>query len=172
MSEEITAIIVIEVLGRPAEHVAGAINGLVEKFSAEKEVDIISKKIHESRPAEVPDAKLFVSFAELELKLPGLARLLEVCFAYMPSSVEIVKPAELRTKLNDVNAILNFLLARLHQYDAIAKRLSIENMIMKKKLSELGVQEIDVKKEAEKKNAGKKGSIKNKKSKKPKKSKK
>jgi hypothetical protein len=149
MFDEINSIILIEVLGRPAEHVKEAINGLLEKLSNEKGVKIVSKKIHEPVPAKSHDktSNLFISFMELDLTFQSLARLLEICFAYMPSSVEIVKPAELRIKLNDINVILNFLLSRLHQYDAVAKKLTIENMVMQKKLHELGVSEIDMKKE-------------------------
>lgn len=149
MSEEVSAIIVIEVLGRPAEHVTQAMEGLIVRLGSEKGVTVTNKKIHEPQAAESAP-NLFISFTEVEAQVVSLTRLLELCFTYMPSSVEIVKPAELRFKLNGANAIVNFLLARLHQYDAVAKKLSVENMVMRGKLGELGVKEIDVGKEAAK----------------------
>jgi len=143
MSEEVSAIIIIEVLGRPAEHVKKAINRLIEKLADERGVSVVEKRVHEPRIVEKAET-LFLSFAEIELKVSDISKLFHICFSYLPSSVEIVEPSEIKVKLPHINEVVNFLVTRLHQYDAIAKRLSVENTILHKKLRELGVKEIDI----------------------------
>ncbi len=138
MEFEISAILIIEVLGRPAEHVASALNQLTETIGREQDVQIINKKIYPPKQTEKTQ-DMFLAFAEIELKAKNLARLTELCFAYMPSSIEIIKPYDLKMTLNDANAILNLLTARLHNYDAIAKRLTIENAILQNQLRQAGI---------------------------------
>ena len=56
--------LIIEILGRPAEHVKESLNMLVVKLGSEKGVKIIDKKYHE--PAPVENSKdLFTTFAEV-----------------------------------------------------------------------------------------------------------
>lgn len=133
MESEITAVIIIEVLGRPAEHIANALEQLIERLAKEKDVQVMNKKIFPPKPTE----KMFITFAEAEIKVKDITKLAEICFVFMPSSVEIIEPSDLKLKLSDANALLNFLVARLHNYDAIAKRLSIENMILQNKLKQV-----------------------------------
>lgn len=138
MPDEITAILIIEVLGRPAEHVATALEQLIERLGKEQELQVTNKKIYEPKQTEKTQ-NMFLAFAEIEIKVKNLARLAEICFAYMPSSVEIIQPYDLKMTLNDANAILNLLVARLHGYDSIAKRLTIENAILQNQLRQAGI---------------------------------
>ncbi|MFH1249181.1 MAG: hypothetical protein V1660_03445 [archaeon] len=130
---KINAILILEILGKPPGYLYETLNGLVGKLSNEKDVTLINKKLYDPKPTE----NLFVAFAELEIQVPSLMRLIEICFAYMPSSVEIVEPADLNINLNDANAIINNLMARLHQYDAIAKRITFENNILKNQMQQI-----------------------------------
>lgn len=138
MESEITAILVIEVLGRPAEHVASALEQLVERLGKEPEIQIVNKRFYKPKEAEKTKG-MFFAFVDIEVKTRTISRLAEICFAYMPSSVEIVQPYELKMTLNDANAILNLLVARLHNYDAIAKSLTIENTILQNQLRQAGI---------------------------------
>lgn len=138
MEYKLTAVLVIEMLGRPVEHVASAMEQLVERLGNERECQIEKKKIFE--PKESDKAKgMFLSFAEVEMKVKDISRLSEICFSYMPSSVEIINPYEIKLTLNEANAVLNLLVARLHNYDAIAKRLTIDNTILQNQLRQAGV---------------------------------
>ncbi|MBS3090254.1 hypothetical protein J4433_00610 [Candidatus Pacearchaeota archaeon] len=138
MESEITAVLVIEVLGRPAEHVASALEQLVERLGKESEIQVVNKKFYKPKESEKTKG-MFFAFAEIEIKTSTITRLAEICFSYMPSSVEIVHPYELKMTLNDANAILNLLVARLHNYDAIAKSLTIENTILQNQLRQAGI---------------------------------
>lgn len=138
MEFEINAVLVIEVLGRPPEHIASALSELIERLGKEQDIKVTNKKIYPPKQAEKSES-MFIAFAEVELNAKDLARLAELCFAYMPSSIEIVKPYDLKMTLNDANAILNLLLGRLHNYDAIAKRMIIENTILQNQLKQAGI---------------------------------
>ena len=128
--ENINAIIMLEILGKPAEHITKVLNEIVDKLGEEKELEIVSRKIAEPKPIE---NDLFTSFAEFEIKT-GIEKLISICFSYMPSHVEIISPEELKIKNNDLNMILNELTRRLHQYDELAKGLMIEREILAKKI--------------------------------------
>src|SRR3989344_4953966 len=79
---------ICEILGGPKEHVEETIKVLVQKASELKDVWLIKYKIY---PAEKQD-KLFASFAEIEILFKNQSELLDFCFNFMPSSVEILEP--------------------------------------------------------------------------------
>ena len=133
--EKINANIVIEIMGRPKDNVSTALEGLVAKLGSEKGVKIMEKKIHE--PAPVKESDLFTAFAELSLELDSLDNYFGILFAYMPSHVEIIKPENIKLSSYDFNELSNKLIARLHDYDAMAKRLIGEREIMMKQLEHL-----------------------------------
>ena len=57
---------VIEILGRPPEHVTEAINGIVDKIGTEKGVKILERTCHEPIPVE-GSKNLFTTFADIYL---------------------------------------------------------------------------------------------------------
>lgn len=126
------AVFIIEIAGRPAEHVEETLKKLVEQFKQQKKIEIINTVFHKPEPVET----LFSSFCEIEFLADNLSRILELIFDFMPSSVEIIEPEVLRLNAADANALANDLSNRLHQYDAIAKRLKIEQSIILKKAEE------------------------------------
>ena len=58
-------------------------------------------------------------------------------FGYMPSNIEIISPEKLTLQNIDLNEIGNGLVSRLHNYDAIAKRLVVEKEFLLSKIKEL-----------------------------------
>ena len=131
--KKVKAMIIIEILGKPADYVEQTLHGLIDKLGTEKNVEILSKKFYEPKPAET----LFVAFSEVEIAVPSFFRLLEICFLYMPSSIEVTEPSDLRFNLSDANLLVNGLTTRLHQYDAVAKKITFENNILKNQLQQL-----------------------------------
>ncbi len=115
---------------------------MVAKLAVEKDVQVTDKRFHEPKQTE-KTGDLFVTFAEVEFLTTTLDRLMELCFQYMPSSLEVVEPSEFRFSLNDANAMLNVLLARLHKYDEIAKTMILETQMLQNRLNQsqmIGVQ--------------------------------
>ena len=128
--------IIMEVLGRPPEHIKEAIAALVDKLGSEKGVKIVDKKIHE--PTPVRDSKdLFITFAELSMDIDSLSNLFGIMFAYMPANVEVVSPENFTLSNIELNDLANRLMARLHDYDAITKKFVYERNFLLGKLREV-----------------------------------
>lgn len=128
--------IIIEILGKPANYIEKVINLAVDKLSEEKGVELLGKKVHQSELVKGSESA-FTVFAEAEVLISGMSKLIEIIFDYMPASVEIVEPSNIKFKLEDANALLNDLAMRLHQYDALSKKLRLERELFVKKLQEL-----------------------------------
>lgn len=137
--EKLQAQFIFEVLGRPPENVTDALEMLVKKLDTEKGVHVLERKIHP--PVQVKDAKdLFTSFAEVVLETDSMATLVGISFAFMPSNVELISPENLEIKNEDINQLLSTLVTRLHNYDAITKKMIEDKHILLKKLFEVAPQ--------------------------------
>ncbi|MBU3913538.1 MAG: hypothetical protein KKB21_01345 [Nanoarchaeota archaeon] len=135
MAEKIQAVMIFEILGKPPEYINETLSGIIEKMGGEKGVSITSKKIHEPKPVE--NSEVFTSFAEVEAEVEGLQRLMTILFAYMPAHIEILAPSELRLKNFDFCASCNDILAKLHNYDGVAKTMLYERNNLLNQLNQL-----------------------------------
>ncbi|MBU2497245.1 MAG: hypothetical protein KJ767_04255 [Nanoarchaeota archaeon] len=132
----VRAILIIEVLGKPSEHVREALKQVLRVMEEDKHVDVLSKK--RFKPKKVKGTKdLFTAFMEIEILAKNFLKLFEVCYDYMPSSIEIIEPSDLKMPLSNANEVINDLASRLHQYDSVTKKISIENQILQNKLNSL-----------------------------------
>ena len=139
--QEINALLILEVLGRPKEHIFSALAGLIEQLNKEKGVKVLAKNIKEPRelkkeeqPAQAQQQELYVTFAEVEIQVTSLFDLIGVMFKYMPSHVEILSPENISSSNADWNDMLNDLTRRLHAYDEVARVMQMENAILKNQL--------------------------------------
>jgi len=132
LKQKIRALIVIEVLGSPKEHVENVMKQIIEKLEKEKGIKLIEQTTYK---AEQQKNKLWSTFADIELYAESIERLLGLCFDYMPSSVEIIEPDELKIKSIDLTNFINDLQARLHRYDMLIKSLNAENILLKRELN-------------------------------------
>ena len=124
---DIKARIIIEILGSPVEHVEKVMNDVMSELEKTK-ITIIKKEISEPKIVE----KFYSSFAEIELKCKDLEKLLDICFDFMPSVVEIIEPEEFKFDPKILEDFLNDLLARLHKHSMVIRNLHAENVLMKK----------------------------------------
>ena len=136
MLEKIKAILILEILGRPADFVKQTLLEMIDKLGKEKEVKIISKTIAEPKTIE---EGVFSSFAEVEIETT-MQTLMMLIFAYMPSHMDIITPEELRIKNSDLNMFFNELIRKLHQYDEVAKAMIIERETFVRRLKMQGIQ--------------------------------
>lgn len=126
---------IIEVLGKPKEHVEASLKEYISKLKTEDGIMVLKQEV---TPAEQQEKdKLWSSFAEIELIVKGLTRFISFCVNYMPSSVEIIKPEEFSLKNNEVTSFLNELQSKLHAVDMVAKTLHLENDFLKRNISSL-----------------------------------
>ncbi|MBW2978403.1 hypothetical protein KY331_06160 [Candidatus Woesearchaeota archaeon] len=128
--------VVIELAGKPKEHIEKTMEVIVGKIKENKNIEIVSKDIAEAK--EIEEQKGFFSmFAELELLLNSLPVLIGFCFDYMPSSVEIIAPEEMKMNARELSGFLNDLQAKLHRTDMSIKQLSMENQFLKNNVNKL-----------------------------------
>ena len=136
MENKINATLLLEILGRPKEHVKEALTTLVLKLGAEQGVKITNKILHEPQP--VKDSQtLFTSFAEIDLELDSLQRYVMVIFTYMPSHIEIISPEKIAISNAELNEVGNAITQRLHHYDAVTKNTIVERNTLLQKLKEI-----------------------------------
>ncbi|MCU0641972.1 MAG: hypothetical protein MUF61_00100 [archaeon] len=139
MAKEIQAVMVLEILGRPAEHIKSALSELVSKLSSEKGIKVIDKVVHE--PVAVKDSEdIYTTFAEVTIEFESMNSYFGIIFAYMPAHIEIISPSSFSLTNVQFNELGNKLLARLHDYDAIAKRIIAERNFAIGKLREVAPQ--------------------------------
>lgn len=134
--EKLHVRVILEILGRPPEYIKEALTTLVLKLGAEKGVKLLSKEIHEPILAE-GSKDLFTTFAEIELELESLQIYFNIMFAYMPSSIELISPEKIALTNNDLTHMSTQLAQKLHDYDALAKRMIADRDIAMAKLHEV-----------------------------------
>lgn len=133
--KEVTARIILEVVGSPKEHVEETIKLIINKVKDDKTLRLLKEKTFKAD--ELKNMKNFwSSFAELEISFEDLNKLMFFCFDYMPSSIEILEPESFRTESLDIADFLNDLLARLHNYDMVVKNLRAQLILLNKKMEE------------------------------------
>jgi len=118
---------IIEVLGKPKEHVEDAIKQYVDHIREDHGLVVLSEDYSDMQE----QGKLWSKFVEIELVIKGTAKLMEFCFEYMPSSIEVLKPEHLIMTNPEISNFLNDLQARLHNVDMIVKQQKAENNFLK-----------------------------------------
>ena len=133
---KIRVMMIIEVLGRPPEHLIETLNNLIEKINSEKGVKVVDKKISEPNPLQNQE-NLFTAFAELEVEVEEVLLITMLMFKYMPAHIDVLYPEDLQLTNHELNDILNELTRRLHGYDEVARIIQSEKAILERKLKEL-----------------------------------
>jgi len=118
--------VIIEVMGKPEEYVQQVIEKYVEAIELNENLIIIEKKFEKPQQNE----GLFVAFVEIELLLKNTKELLNFCFDYMPSSVEIIAPEKIIYETNDLMDLINDLQLRLHNIDMALKTEKQKNSLV------------------------------------------
>lgn len=132
----IHAMIVLDVIGRPPEHLIDSLEEVIKAIDAEKGVSVKNKDI--KKPELMKDSKdFYTTFAEVEIEVEEMMHLIIVLFKYMPAHIEIMTPEIIAITNNSWNDILNELARRLHGYDEIARIMQMEKTMLENKISEL-----------------------------------
>jgi hypothetical protein len=132
----IKATIILEIIGKPPEHLVETLQGLAKNMNEEKGVHVLSKKINE--PILLKGNKEFyTTFAEIDLEVEDILYLAIIMFKYMPAHVEVIEPELIALTNNGWTDILSELTRRLHGYDEVARMIQLQNSQMRKKLEEL-----------------------------------
>lgn len=146
--QQIKLMMVIEVLGSPKEHVEQAMKQIIGKLENDKSIKLLNQTTYKAEEQEIkeedrelmqktggklPENKLWSTFADIGLSTT-LKNIPDLCFNYMPSSIEILEPAELKMKSVELTDFFSDVQAMLHKLDMMVKNLNAENTILKKQL--------------------------------------
>jgi len=135
MSKKILFRAVVEVLGKPKEHVDSTLKGYLKKLKENSKYEVLKEDLAELKQHE--DSELWMAFAELEIKTAGVTEIIDFCFDYMPSLIEIIEPEELQLDSLMISSFLNDMQAKLHGVDMIAKQMKMENQLTNNSLAKL-----------------------------------
>jgi hypothetical protein len=133
--KKIRAALIIEVLGRPPEHLVETLENMAKQIGEENGVKVVNKKINP--PVLMKDQKEFyTSFAEIEVETEDILNIVILMFKYMPANIEIISPQNISLPNSGWDDILNELTRRLHGYEEIARILQTEKNILENRLKE------------------------------------
>lgn len=135
-SDKINAAIIIEVLGRPPEHLTATLKDIIKHIEEEKGVVVKGKKLNDPAPMK-DQPEFYTTFAEIEVEVDEILYLTMLIFKYMPAHIEIISPEEIKVSNQGLNEVLNELARRLHGYDEVARVIQNEKAILEKNLKEL-----------------------------------
>jgi hypothetical protein len=148
---KIRVLMMLEVIGKPPEHLVETLELLIKQLGKEKGVEVknkniktpiaMEKKIQIMNPEEKatsnPPGDFYTTFAEIEIDVNNISSLAYLIFRYMPAHIEILSPQSIALTDNGWNEIFNELVRRLHGYDEVARVLQVEKGILERKLKEL-----------------------------------
>lgn len=126
---------ILELVGRPKEHIEKTMREYVAKIKTDKQFKVLHEEIADIKKQEKEE--LWATFAELEIEAKEVTKMTQFCFDYMPSIVEVLEPAKLEFTGEELSIIINDLQSKLHAVDMVAKQMKAENDFLKKNLSGL-----------------------------------
>ncbi len=121
---------IIEIAGFPKEHIEDTMQKIVEKLKNSKDWEIVEQNLGEAKEIK----NLWSTFIDVNISFKDLNKIIEFCFAFLPSSIEILEPGNLNLDQKNLTLWFNDILTALHKYDMALKKLIIENKLLKRRL--------------------------------------
>ena len=135
---------IIDIVGKPKEHVEKAIKLVIEKIKEMDGVNVEKTDIAKTKSLkneklgkteekiQKEAGELFSTFAEIDLYVNNIDTLSLFTFQFMPSSIEIIEPEFLKIRAVDISKAFNDAIAKVHSADLIVKKMSFENAALRK----------------------------------------
>ena len=124
--QKIRAVMIIEIAGRPPEHIKDALKAHVGVMKTMKGVDYLSERFSDAKMVD-QEKEIYSCFAEIEVEVETFLRLTELMFDFLPSSIEVLEPENIKFNSQQATMFLSDLCGRLHKYDEIAKIAQMKN---------------------------------------------
>src|SRR3989344_8233902 len=102
----------IEVMGYPEDHIKEVIQKVIENLKKEEGIKVIKE---ETLAPELVKEKFFSCFTDIELKINDFKMLLNFCYHYLPSNIEILDAEKIIIPPREFVVGLNGMLEKLHQ---------------------------------------------------------
>ncbi|MFT4313066.1 MAG: hypothetical protein ACMXYA_01545 [Candidatus Woesearchaeota archaeon] len=125
---------VIEVLGKPKEHIVEVAKDMVDQIQKDERFDIIESDIKEPLEAEGTES-LFSLFCEIEILAERFDQVFDFAMNYMPASLEIIEPENVSLRTTDANGIVNDFVSKVHETDSTLKNKIQEGKLLAKNLN-------------------------------------
>ena len=129
----ILARIIVEVVGKPKEHVEESLKLAIKNIKEQKNVILKEGDLFKAKEKD----GLWSTFSELELLFKDIQSLVGFCFEYVPSSIEILEPKDLKFDTTKLGNLINDFLTKLHTIGVGMKRINAENQILNKNAAAL-----------------------------------
>lgn len=126
--------ITIEILGSPKEHVEKALTEVIKKLKDDKQIEVQKINAYEAQQQE---NKLWSTFADIEFETKSMKKLLDICYDFMPSALEILEPIGMDIETIEIQDLLNDFLTRTHKFNMVLRKLQTENIFMMKELERI-----------------------------------
>ncbi|MEK6947605.1 MAG: hypothetical protein AABX19_00020 [Nanoarchaeota archaeon] len=123
-----TARAIIEVIGHPEDHVNEISKKVLENLKKENGITIIKE---EPNSAELVKENIYAAHVEVELKFFDLGKLLNFCYEYLPSEMQIIDAEKIVLSSNEMNNGLGEMLRRLHSLNLMLHNLNEANKELK-----------------------------------------
>ena len=132
---KIKAIAIINIIGRPADYLKVIMGKVIEELKKDKDISIQKTRIEEPTIIKqkteqlekvVGKKEVFGTFCELEMEFKDFSKVLGFMIDYMPTSIEIIEPSEIKMSLHEMNGFLADFMSKLHLYDELMKKLKLE----------------------------------------------
>ncbi|MDP2628485.1 MAG: hypothetical protein Q8P15_01150 [Nanoarchaeota archaeon] len=139
----IKAMMILEIVGKPPEHLVETLENLIKNIDEEKGVSVREKKIKEpviiknKKTGEENKDGFYTTFAEIEVEVEEITYLAMLMFKYMPAHIEVIEPELIILSNTGWGDILSELTRRLHGYDEVARIVQAEKAILEEKLREV-----------------------------------
>ena len=134
--QKIVANVIIEVLGKPPEHLVETLNQIADKIDNEKYAKIVDKKINKAKELEKKEG-YFTNYMELEIEFNDISNVPIFVFRYMPAHIDIISPEKITLHSGEWNSIFNDITRRMHGYDEVARTMKLEKQILERKLKKM-----------------------------------
>lgn len=127
IKQKIVSRVIIEMAGSPKEFVEQTMKEYLKKIKENKDIKIVNEYSEEP----VQKDKLWGVFTELEMEMDNPETLVGFCFDFMPTSIEILEPEEIKFTTPEFTNFMNDLQGKLHNLDLLLKNIYAENKMMK-----------------------------------------
>lgn len=126
--------VAFEIIGNPKEYVENAIQSYVNNIRNDSQIKILNEEFGEAEPI---DGGLFSTYADLEMLFDNLEKVHWLCVNFMPASIEVIAPEELRFSDKDLTNWFNDLLAKLHEISASVRQTTTKDHLAVKTMNAL-----------------------------------
>ena len=130
----VLAQVAFEIIGNPKDYVEGAIKSYIENIKKDSQIKILNEEFGE---AEEIEGGLWSTYSDCEMLFNNLDKLNWLCVNFMPASVEIIAPEELRFSDKDLTNWFNDLLSKLHEVSMSVRETTVKDQLAVKTMNAL-----------------------------------